>query len=416
MPYPRMLRLRQHFETPVVEDVPAEVHRQIEQLNLSSRITPGGTVAISAGSRGIANIDLILRATVDALKALGARPFIVPAMGSHGGGTAEGQRGVLAHYGITEETMGCPVRATMEVVQVGITEDNIPVHFDKYASEADHVVVLNRVKPHTGFSGEIESGMMKMMLIGLGKHQGAIVYHKAIVHHSFDRIVRTVGRLVLEKCPILFGLGTVENGYDQTARIAAVEPERLEEMDRELQRQAKAWMPHVPFPTGDLLIVDEMGKDISGSGMDTNVIGRKYHDHKAAEDEYPKITRIFVRDLTPHTEGNAAGLGLSEFTTRRLVEKIDYHATYINVLTGIHPSSGSISLHYDTDREVLDAALGTIGLIEPEDARIMRIKNTLELGEVEVSEAYLKEVESREDLEILIPPREMAFDEEGNLV
>jgi len=411
-----MLRLRQHFETPVVEDVPAEVHRQIEHLNLGPKINPGETVAISAGSRGIANIDRILRATVDALKALGARPFIVPAMGSHGGGTAEGQRGVLAHYGITEETMGCPVRATMEVVRVGVTEDNIPVHFDRYASEADRVVVLNRVKPHTGFSGEIESGLMKMMLIGLGKHQGAIVYHRAIVHHSFDRIVRTVGRLVLEKCPILFGLGTVENGYDQTARIAAVAPEHLEEMDRELQKQAKAWMPRVPFTTGDLLIVDEMGKDISGSGMDTNVIGRKYHDHKAAEDEYPKITRIFVRDLTELSEGNAAGLGLSEFTTRRLVEKIDHHATYINVLTGTHPSSGSIPLHYDTDREVLNAALGTIGLIEPEDARIMRIKNTLELGEVEASEAYLEEMEDREDLEILIPPREIAFDAAGNLV
>ena len=415
MPYPRMLRLRQHFDAPIVEDVPAEVHRQIDRLNLDAKINPGESVAISAGSRGIANMDRILRATVDALKALGARPFIVPAMGSHGGGTAEGQREVLARYGITEETMGCPVKATMEVVRIGTTEDNIPVHFDRYASEADHVVVLNRVKPHTGFSGEIESGMMKMMLIGLGKHRGAIVYHKAIVHHSFDRIVRTVGRLVLEKCPILFGLATVENGYDQTARIAAVESERLEEMDRELQKQAKAWMPRLPFRTGDLLIVDEMGKEISGAGMDTNVIGRKYHDHRAAEEEYPKVTRIFVRDLTEHTEGNAAGLGLSEFTTRRLVEKIDFHATYINVLTGMHPSSGSIPIHFDTDREVLDAALGTIGLIEPEDARVMRIKNTLELGEVEVSEAYLKEMEGRDDLEVLIPPREMAFDEKGNL-
>jgi hypothetical protein len=411
-----MFRLHQHFEAPVVNDIPGTVRHEIERLNLHRKVKRGETVAISAGSRGVANVHVITRAIVDTLKQLGARPFIVPAMGSHGGGTAEGQAAVLAHYGITEETMGVPVNASMEVVHVGTTEDGIPVYFDRYASEADHVVVCNRVKPHTNFRGEIESGLMKMMMIGLGKHKGATIYHQAIVHHTFDRIIRTVGRMVIAKCHVLCGVATIENGYDQTAKIVAVEPERFEEVEKELLVLAKRWMPKLPFDDIDLLIVDEIGKDISGAGLDTNVIGRKSNDHASAPGEKPRITRIFVRDLTTHTEGNAVGIGMADYTTKRLVEKMDRKKTYINAVTGNHPTSGSIPIYYDTDREALDVALGTIGLIPPEKARILWIKNTLQVGEVEASEAFLRELDGRDDIEIIVSPREMAFDEEGNLV
>lgn len=416
MTYPRMLRLRQHFDAPVVSDVPEAVMQEIASLDLQRKVKPGDTVAISAGSRGIANIDKIIRAIVVAMQQLGARPFVVPAMGSHGGGTAEGQASVIAHYGITEQTMGVPVKSSMDVVHIGTTEDGIPVYFDRYAHDADHVVVCNRVKPHTAFRGEIESGLFKMMMIGLGKHRGANIYHQAIVQHSFDRIIRTVGRMVLEKCPILLGLATIENGYDQTAKIAAVEPARFEDVERELLALAKAWMPRLPFDQLDLLIIDEMGKDISGAGVDTNVIGRKFNDHSASPGEKPRITRVFVRDLTRATEGNAIGVGIADFVTSRLVKKIDFHKTYVNAITGNHPSAGSVPLHYDTDRQVLDAALCTIGLIEPEKAKVIRIKNTLQVGELEVSEAFAADLDGRQDLTLLQPARDMQFDLEGNLI
>ena len=264
MEYPKMFRMRQIFDAPTLEDVETAVRDEIRRIQPGRRIKPGESVAITVGSRGVANVALIARTIAEEMKALGAEPFIVPAMGSHGGGTAEGQAEVLAHYGITGQTMGCPVRSSMEVVEVGRTDFGMPVYFDKFASQADHVIVFNRVKPHTGFRGEIESGLFKMMLIGLGKHKGASLYHRAIVHHSFDKIVRAVGQEVLTKCRVAFGLATLENGYDQTAMVRAVRPEEFEPAEKELQKRAKAWCPKLPFRTADLLIVDEMGKDISG--------------------------------------------------------------------------------------------------------------------------------------------------------
>ncbi len=372
-------------------------------------------MAVAAGSRGIANIDTIVKATVDEMKEIGAEPFIVPAMGSHGGGTAEGQAGVLKGYGIDEETMGCPIRSSMEVIQIGTSDFGMPIYFDKNASEADHVVVVNRVKPHTGFAGEIESGLMKMMLIGLGKHKGASVYHRAIIHHSFDKIVRLVGRVVREEIPIAIGVATLENGYDETAEVHAIDAPDFEEIEKQLQVKAKNWCPKLPFEDVDLLIVDEMGKDISGAGMDTNVIGRKRNDRRAMEGETPRVLRIFVRDLTKKTHGNATGIGLAEFTTTRLVNKIDYHATYTNVITGQHVSAGAVPLHYETDQEVMDIALESIGLIGVPNARVLWIKNTLDLGEVEASVAYLDQLEGREDLEMTVEPRALAASENGNL-
>ena len=249
------------------------------------------------------------------------------------------------------------------------------MHFDKNASQADHVIVCGRIKPHTGFVGEIESGLMKMMLIGLGKHRGASIYHRAIMNYSFGQIVRSVADIVLQHGKVVAGLGIVENAYDETGLIAAVAPHEFEVREKELLVKAKEWMPSLPFQEVDLLIVDEIGKNISGSGMDTNIIGRKYYNDQAAPDEFPKVKRIFVRDLTAETHGNACGIGMAEFCSERLVEKTNLQATYINSLTGGSPAAASIPMHFKTDQEVLDASLPTIGLTEAPAARIIRIKN-----------------------------------------
>ena len=416
MSYPKMIRVRQQFEAPDVDDIAAAVRAEIKGLNLTGRVTPGQSVAVTVGSRGVANIALITKTIVEELKALQLEPFLVPAMGSHGAGIAENQRKIIEEYGVTEEYAGAPIRASMETVQVGTIEDGVPVYFDKHAYDADHVVVVGRIKPHTTFVGEIESGLHKMMLIGLGKHKGAELYHRAIVQYSFDRIVRAVAQTVIDQCGVLFGLGIVENQHDRTALVRAVAPEDFAEGEKELLILAKKWMPRLPFDRVDLLIIDEMGKNISGSGMDSNVIGRKFLDHRAAEKEFPKIMRICVRDLTEETHGNAAGLGMAEFTHKKLVDKLDLEMTYINVLTGGHPPSGAIPIYFDSDRKILDVALKSVGLVEPEDAKVVRIQNTLEVVEVLVSEVYGPEVNKRDDLNALGGPAEMEFDANGDLL
>ncbi len=412
---PRMLRVKQKFAAPTLEDIPAAVRAEVQSLALDSKVTAGESVAISVGSRGIANIALIIKSLVEELKALGLEPFLVPAMGSHGGGVAEAQQAIIEGYGVTEEYTGAPIKASMETVQVGETEDGVPVFFDKYAYEADHVAVVGRIKPHTDFVGEIESGLHKMMLIGLGKHKGAALYHQAIVHYSFDRIIRSVGQTVIDKCGVLLGLGLVENQYDKTALIKGVGAEELVEREKELLVLAKKWMPRLPFETVDLLIVDEIGKNISGAGMDTNVVGRKFHDNHAAEKEYPKVTRILVRGLTEETHGNASGIGTAEYAHKRAIEEMDREITYINCMTGNHPSGAHIPLYFDTDRICIDRALETVGLVEPENAKVLRIHNTLELAEVLVSEAYLPEVEKRDDLEVIGEAEDMPFDANDDL-
>lgn len=413
--YPLIFRVRQTFEAPRVDDVPGAVDAELSRLQLGAKIKPGQTVAVTAGSRGIANIQHIIQAAVRHLQRLGALPFIVPSMGSHGGGTAEGQRELIEGYGMTEEFLGCPICSSMETVIVCQAAEGFPVHFDKHAYGADHVLVVGRIKPHTAFVGEVESGLMKMMLIGLGKHEGAKIYHRAIMNYSFGQIVRSVAREVLAKCRIVAGLGIVENAYDQTAKIQAVGSHEFEERERELLVLAKSWIPRLPFPTADILLVDQIGKNISGAGMDTNVVGRKYNDHVAWPDEWPKVKRIAVRDLTDATHGNATGIGIAEFCRTRCIEKMDQRITRINCLTGGHPTAAMLPLDYPTDREMLDAALPTIGLTEPPDARLMWIHNTLELAEVECSAAYWGEAQERSDLTVLQDPRPMPFDELGNL-
>ncbi len=413
--YPQVFRLRQTFDRPRVADVAAEVDAELAKLSLAGTIRPGQSVAITAGSRGVANIHLIIRAIADHLKRLGAQPFIVPAMGSHAGGTAEGQRRLIEEYEITEAFCGCPIRASMETVVVCHAREGFPVHFDRFAHEADHVVVCGRVKPHTSFAGDVESGLMKMMLIGLGKHHGAKIYHRAIMDFSFDQIVRSVAREVLGRCRIVAGLAIVENSYDETAQISAVRPEEFETREKELLVLARSWLPRLPFDRVDILLIDELGKDLSGTGMDTNVVGRKFAYHEPGPRELPNVRYIAVRGLTAKTHGNATGLGLAEFCRSRVLRERNEAITRINSCTGGNVCCAMTPLDYETDREILDTALPLIGLTEPADAKLVWIRNTLHIAELVCSAAYLQEARQRADLEILSPPQSLPFDAAGNL-
>jgi hypothetical protein len=411
MALPRMIRVRQTFPRPRVTDIPQAVTQTLGAAAL--RVKSGDTVAVGAGSRGIANIAVVVGATIRWLKDLGARPFVFPAMGSHGGGTAEGQLSVLEHYGITEATMGCPVRATMDVVQVGEAL-GLPVWLDKLAAEADWIGIVNRVKPHTDFKGSIESGLFKMMTIGLGKHKGAIQYHRANIHHGYETVITSVGREMLARARIGFGVGIVENGYDETAVVEAFAPEALESGERRLLKSAREWMARLPFSPIDVLIVEEMGKNISGSGMDTNVIGRPSNPHEPFPND-PKILWIVTLDLTEESYGNAVGIGNADFTTRRLVDKIDMKPTLINAITACAPGGAKVPATFDTDREAIETALGCIGLTPADKARVVRIKSTLMLGEIEVSDAYAAEVAARPDLTPIGDAVPLRFDAAGRL-
>jgi len=408
-----MCDVRQRFDTPRVDDVSQTVANQLDQLDINKTVLPGQTVAVTAGSRGIANIAQILKATVDFLRALGADPFIVPSMGSHGGGTVEGQLQVLQGLGITEGSVGAKIRATMDTVVVAETSLGIPVHFDRIAHEADHVLVVNRIKPHTRFVGPIESGLHKMMLIGLGNHNGAAVYHKGILEHSFPQMIDSVAAKVLQTCGIIGGLAILENAEDETAMIEAVAPQQFAEREPQLQKLACQWLPTLPFNKTDLLIVDRIGKNISGVGMDANVVGRKYNDHAATVDDSANCLRIFVRSLTQETHGNASGIGMAEFTTQRCVNQIDPVKTRTNCITALHPEAAMIPITFPNDADAVEAALRTIGMIEPANARVIQISDTLHLTQTRVSEAFFPLVEECDRLELVGEPYDFPVGEDG---
>ncbi|MEQ9408152.1 MAG: lactate racemase domain-containing protein [Fuerstiella sp.] len=413
--FPRMCDVRQTFDTPVVKDVAAAVHEQLRQLSLDQIIRPGQSVAVTAGSRGIANISLILRESIRYLRSLQAKPFVVPAMGSHGGGTVEGQLEVLRGLGVTDESVEAPIKATMDTVVVAETAAGIPVHFDRYAHEADHVLIVNRVKPHTRFVGPIESGLHKMMLIGLGKHHGAKVYHAGILTHSFSEMIDSIAARVLQECSIVGGLAILENAKDETALIEAVRPENFAAREPELLKLACQWLPTLPFDSTDLLIVDRIGKNISGVGMDANVVGRKFNDHAATRDDIASCLRIIVRSLTEQTHGNATGIGMAEFTTQRCVRQIDHQKTNVNCITSNHVEVGMIPITLPTDRDAVSAALQTIGMVEPQHARVIQISDTLHLTHTRVSEAYFPLVEQAPNLDFIGEPYDFPFDADGSL-
>lgn len=414
MNYPKMYRLQQNLDVPWVKNIEETLNSELASLQLPSHVKAGMRIAITAGSRGIANIDRILKHLVSILKDNSTCPFLIPAMGSHGGGTAEGQIEMLRSLKITEESIGAPILSSMEVVEIGKSSFGFPILVDKYAAEADGIIVVNRIKPHTEFEGPIESGLFKMMAIGMGKHKGCKEVHKQAVNYGYRNVIPEIGSAILEKLPILFGIGIVENIYDETAYIRGILPADFLAEETRLLVEAKRLMARLPFAKIDVLIIDEMGKNISGTGMDTNVIGRIMFIGER-EPETPKITRIAVLDLTEEAHGNAVGIGLADFTTKKLVKKIDHDAMAMNAIAAMSPEKGRIPIALPTQKDAVEAALNTIGAVEPGKARLVHIKNTLEMGKLDISEAFLEELQGRKDLTLIKELGPLSFDQTGNI-
>ena len=416
-PLPRIFKFRQNIASPRLADVDEEMHALLDGFGLAAKVKPGERVAITAGSRGIRDQAKVLKVIVARLKALGADPFIVPCMGSHGGGSADGQVKILRHLGITEEYVGTRIVSSMEVKEIGRTTFGTPVYIDaNICSQADKIVVVNRIKPHSDFDFEIESGICKMLVIGMGKHKGAVMAHRlSLRKNGFATMLQAVFPVVHKALPFFFGVGIIENQYDQTASIHLLEPENFWDGEKALLPKAKAIIGRLPFKQMDILVADEMGKNISGPGMDPNVTGRRYFRGSPPLTE-PEIMRIFVRDLTPEAEGNAIGIGLADFTTARLVRKIDFKPTTMNCITGGAPEYGQIPLSYEHDRDALQAAFDTTGVIDPMDLRLVWIKNTLKLETMWASEAMLPEVQANSGLEVISALQEIPFDAQENMV
>jgi hypothetical protein len=408
-----MLLVGQKFEDRRLNDVSGEVLRELSAANFGAGLAPGSTVAIGVGSRGISNINIIVRAVVDYWKSRGFVPFIFPAMGSHGAATAEGQTDVLAHYGVTAEAMGCEVRSSLEVISLGKSPEGIEVFLDKHASEAGGVFLCGRVKQHTDFAGKIESGLYKMMAIGLGKWAGAKNYHMNARRIGLEAVIRSVGRQVLGSGKILGGLAILEDAFHNTAKLAAVRSSEMEAREQELLALSKTWAATLPCDL-DVLIVDEMGKIYSGSGMDTKVVNRGV-DGEINPWPLPHVERIFVRGLSDQSYGNASGIGMAEVITDRLADAIDNNATWLNVLTATTPRCGKLPIHFATDRECMERIVPTVGKPNFLDVRIGWIANTLALSPMGLSENMRAEIEANPRLVILEEAHELPFGPDGNL-
>jgi hypothetical protein len=434
---PRMVRLRQRFPRSQPVDLSAVMADGLQLKGLN--IPPGAKIAVGVGSRGITNITAITRAVVDEVRKAGLSPYVVPAMGSHGGATAEGQRTLLSDYGITEASVGAPIEPSMAVTSLGRTGDGIEVWTSQAALAADGIILVNRVKPHTDFLGELGSGLVKMSVVGLGKREGAVTFHAAAGRLGHLAALRSIASVTLNKLPIVAGIAIIEGFHHETARVVVLSREEILDHEPRLVEEARSMMPRLPFDDIDLLIVDRIGKDISGTGMDANVTGRYVHGYLSslaqpsppvpAHDDgcqpqlpdapgfgdQPTIRRILVRDLTAGTRGNAIGIGMADFTTTRLVRGMDAHATYTNAITALSVQAAKVPIHFESDRETLVHALATLGVADVTRARVVRIADTLSLMDVQVSEAYETLARDRADLEVLSPPEAMSFDAQGNL-
>lgn len=406
---PSIYLFDQDFRQDCIGDIAGAVREELARIRIHEVVKKGSSVAVTAGSRGIKNIDIITAAVVDFFQKIDACPFIVPAMGSHGGGTAEGQKDILTSYGITGKSMGCEIKSSMDTVRIGTTSLGTTVFLDRYASEADHIFVVNRIKPHTKLSGDIESGLVKMCMIGLGKREGAATYHRAIERHSWMEIVHSVVDVLLDKKVITAGLGIVQNAREEIAKIEAMLPEDFLKRESSLLTDARTLMGILPFNDIDLLIVDEMGKEISGTGMDTVITGRK-------ENSPYRVTRVFVRDLTDETKGNAQGIGLADLTTRRLVNKIDFNKLYINSQTAFRTDTCKIPMTFENDREALEVAVKISGIGDPAGLRLAWIINTLDLGTIAASYNLLETITETTIKKSVRGPLAIEFDREGFLI
>ena len=414
MTYPKLARITQRLNDTRVADVDATIAAEMKRVGLAGRIKPGARVAITAGSRGITDMIAVLRATVNEVKKVGATPIVVPSMGSHGGATAEGQTGMLEGLGVTEASLGAPIVSSMEVVDLGTTAEGIPVAFSRDAMACDAIIVVNRIKPHTEFKGRIESGLTKMMVIGLGKHQGAINAHSWAVRFGYERTLIASAQHILERAPITLGIGIVENGFNQAAIIEAVTPENFVEEEAKLLERAKQNCAHLPFDRLDILIVDQSGKEISGTGMDTKVIGRIMNIYEPPLD-HPHITRIVLRDLTEKSHGNGLGVGLADFVTQRVADKLDRGYTDVNCVTAVTPEKGRLPIVGKTDKAAVDYAFASAGPVTADDVRLCWIRNTATLDRMFVSTALLGEVGENPDLEADGALFDLAFDETGQI-
>jgi hypothetical protein len=413
--FPKLYFVRQHFPDRRVKDIPVEVNTQLAASGFGANLKPGARVALGVGSRGIANIAAIVRAVVDYWKSRGCEPFIFPAMGSHGAATAEGQADVLAHYGIHEATMGCPVLSQLDVVSMGKTDDGIEAFIDKNAFHSDGVFLIGRVKWHTDFAGKIESGLFKMMAIGLGKFAGAQRYHTYAYKLGLEHVIRQIGRQVLKSGKVLGGLAILEDANHNTAQLTAVPVAEMERKEEELLELTKSWMGRIPVEDLDMLILDEIGKTFSGAGMDTKVVNRSVNGEYNPWPNTPKIARIFVRGISNRSYGNGVGLGMADVIHDRLLEQIDWNPTRINSLTASTPAAIRTPVHFASDRECLEKLMPTVGRLDMSQVTYGWAPNSLEIGLLALSENLKQEIKSMPHLEILGEPWEFEFDGKGDL-
>ncbi len=414
-----MIEVQQTYPPSAQFDFPSLLAQQFAGTGVSNKIRPGMKIAVGVGSRGIANLQQIVKATIDVLKSAGAQPFVIPAMGSHGGATAEGQTKVLAEFGITAESVGAPIQASMEVRKIGSALDGWEVMFSVPALEADAVIAINRVKPHTDFRGTLGSGILKMLTIGFGKQAGANAAHRALTHLGHEIVIREFSKVILKRVPVLCGVAIVEDQRHQTSVVEVLTPETLVSEEERLLEKARGLMASLPLDEIDLLIIDEIGKEISGAGMDPNVTGRDgsgYSDSLRQENKgTPHVFRILVRDLSAATNGNGIGIGMADFTTSRAVKALDLRYTYMNALTSIKLLSSKIPIHFDSDREAIESALATLASADTKKLRVMRIANTLNLERLLVSEVCMGALAERAGVATIGSPQAMQFDENGNL-
>ncbi|MCC3358987.1 lactate racemase domain-containing protein [Bacillus sp. REN16] len=409
---PKMIKVHQKFNDEKIADVETHISNELAEKMVLANLQ-GKRIAITAGSRGIKDIDKITKKVLDELKDAGAEPFIVPAMGSHGGATAEGQKHFLENYNITEESMNVPIISSMDTVKVGMLDEGIPVYCDKNAYNSDGIVLINKVKPHADFKGDYESGLVKMMVIGLGKHAGATSLHKQ-GFDTFHYLLPRAAEQFLKGAPVIFGLAIVENAYDDIMRIEAIHPEHILDREKDLLKLAKENIARINVNDIDVLIVDEIGKNISGEGMDPNVTGRPGSMLKEGFDA-PDIKKIVVLDVTKQSHGNGAGIGMSDISTTKCVSKIDLGTMYTNSITATILDPAKLPVLMNNDKEAIVIALKTCNRVDPKNAKIIRIKNTLELDEVEVSVAYLEHVKNTEGFTLASEPYPFEFNENGNL-
>jgi hypothetical protein len=410
-----MVEIEQKFPANQLVDIPSRIHSEMKKCLRVERLQQGSEIAVTAGSRGISNMVEILRECVRYLKDAGYKPFLVPAMGSHGSATAQGQIEVLHHLGITEESVGAEIRSSMDVELLGHTPKGQPVYMDKNAFHADGILVINRIKAHTAFKGKVESGLSKMITIGLGKRKGASFVHSDGALQMAAN-VEEVSLFALKNSPILMGLAIIENGYDETADIAGVSKETWHEQESELLHYSKSMMPSLPIDNIDILIIEEMGKCYSGTGMDPNIIGRWRIDG-VPEPVTPNVTRIVILDIADQSFGNAQGIGLADFTTQRLVDKVDRKSTYTNALTATFLRRAMLPMIYATEQEAVETAIQSLGpKIKKESIKIVQIPNTLHLSRISVSLSVLNELEKTDREFFVKDQQKLTFNQDGDLV